>query len=175
MLNSAFDLGEHLKLREISYTASPVLWNKWDIKTLDMRFENWKVIKFLNLRGDDFNYKIAEVPNKKGGLYLFFINCKTITGITEFPLYVGRAQLTEGQNLRKRVREYYNKFAKEGERPKITRMFKYWSNEIYLAYYELDDNLEIVDLEKKLINSLLLPMNDEIPDTEIRQAVKAFK
>jgi len=175
MLNSAFDLGEHLKLREISYLVSPILWSKWDIRGFDMRFKNWKTIKFLNLRGDDFNYKITQVPNNKGGLYLFFINCKTIVGITELPLYIGRAQLTDGQNLRKRVREYYTKFAKEDERHKITRMFKYWSHEIHLAYYELDDNLEIIDLEKKLINSLLLPMNDEIPDKEIRQGVKAFK
>ncbi len=53
-------------------------------------------------------------------------------------------------------------------------MFKYWGKELHLAFLVLDDNMNIIDLEKKLINSLLLPMNDEIPDKEIKQATKAF-
>lgn len=174
MKQSAFELGEHLVSRQVTYIASPILWEKWDIEIIDLSFDKWQVIKYLNEDGDDFNSDIEQLPNNKGGLYLFFANCNNITGISELPFYVGRAQLTEGQNLRKRVREYYTKFAREDERPKITRMFKYWGNELYLAFLELDDNLGIVDLEKKLINSLLLPMNDEIPDTEIRQAKKAF-
>ena len=53
-------------------------------------------------------------------------------------------------------------------------MFKYWGAQLHLAFLELNDNTEIVDLEKYLINSLLLPMNDQIPEKEIREAVKAF-
>ncbi|OCA80580.1 hypothetical protein BBH99_00310 [Chryseobacterium contaminans] len=174
MLQSAFDLGEHLKLREVTFKVSPLLWQKWDITELDLNFSNWNKIKFLNDTLDGFHPDIDSVPNDKGGLYLFYVSCQTISGITEIPFYIGRAQITEGQNLRKRVREYFNKFCRNNERPKITRMFNYWKQDLYLAYYELDDNLAIVDLEKKLINSLLLPMNDEIPDLETRQAVKAF-
>jgi hypothetical protein len=174
MIKSAFELGEHLKLRELTFNASPLLWEKWDIKNFDLNFDNWTKIKYLNQTSDDFHIDINKVPNDKGGLYLFFINCKTISGITELPLYIGRAQLTKGQNLRKRVKEYYSKYVKNDERSRITKMFNYWSNEIHLAFFELDSNIEVVDLEKKLINSLLLPMNDQVPDIEIRQAKKAF-
>lgn len=175
MIQSAFDLGEHLKLREVTFRVSPVLWEKWDITNFDLSFNNWTKIKFLNDTLDDFHKDLDLVPNDKGGLYLFYVNCKTISGITEIPFYIGRAQITEGQNLRKRVREYFTKFSKDNERPKITRMFKYWKNDLCLAFYVLDDNLHIKDLEKKLINSLLLPMNDEIPDKKTKDAVKAFK
>lgn len=175
MIQSAFDLGEHLKLREITYRVSPEIWKKWDITNFDLNFTKWTKIKFLNDELTDFHNDISLVPNDKGGLYLFYVNCKTITGITEIPFYIGRAQITENQNLRKRVREYFTKFSRDNERPKITRMFKYWREDLYLAFYELDDNLDIIDLEKKLINSLLLPMNDEIPDLDTKTAIKAFK
>ena len=174
MKNSAFELAEHLKLREVTYKVSPILWEKWD-NLIDLKFSNWNVIKYLDNDGSGLNTAIEEVPNDKGGLYMFFANCQTISGITEFPFYIGRAQLTKGQNLRKRVREYFTKYAREGERPKITTMFKYWSNELFLAYIEIEENEVIIDLEKKLINSLLLPMNDEIPDLETKQAKKAFE
>ena len=174
MKHSAFDLGEHLRLREVSYKVSPLLWEKWDLG-IDLSFKNWTNIKYLNQEGDDFHHDIDKVPNDKGGLYMFYVKCNTISGITEFPFYIGRAQLTDNQNLRKRVREYFTKFAKENERPKITTMFKYWSKELNLAFIALNENFEIVDIEKKLINSLLLPMNDEIPDKEIKQSVKAFQ
>jgi len=43
-----------------------------------------------------------------------------------------------------------------------------------LAYYPLDENDGINELEKQFINSLLLPMNTKIPDIEISQAINAF-
>lgn len=173
MKQSAFELAEHIKLREVPYKVSPLLWKKWDID-INLSFEKWTSIKYLNEDGNDFHEDIQKVPNNKGGLYMFYVKCNTISGITEFPFYIGRAQLTKGQNLRKRVREYFTKFAKEAERPKITTMFKYWSRDLHLAFIEIEENEEIIDLEKKVINSLLLPMNDEIPDQETKQAVKAF-
>lgn len=174
MENSAFELGERLELRKLSFNLSNELWQKWDIKEFDLNFNNWQKTKYLNDLNNDFNDDINEIPNNKGGLYMFYLNCRTIIGITEMPLYIGRAQLTDNQNLKKRVKEYFQKFSKNNERPKITKMFKYWAEDLYLAYYILDENEDVINIEKKLINSLLLPMNDEIPDQEIRQAVKAF-
>jgi len=174
MIDSAFDLGEHLKLRELSFNLSIVLWSKWDVQEFDLNFSKWTKTKYLNDTNDNLNLGIDTIPDDKGGLYLFYLNCKTIIGITEMPLYVGRAQFTNHQNLRKRVKEYYQKFSKNNERPKITRMFKYWSEDLHLAYFILEENEDIKKIEKKIINSLLLPMNDEIPDKEIRDAIKAF-
>ena len=174
MISSAFDLGEEIKLRSLPYVVHPRLWSTYSFSTIDISFAAWQSIKYLNDNGTDYNSAIDTVPNDKGGLYLFYAKCPIILGITEYPFYIGRAQLTKGQNLRKRVKEYFSHYSKEIERPKITKMFKYWGTNLYLAYITLDENQEIQDLEKKLINSLLFPMNDEIPDKEIRDSVKAF-
>lgn len=172
---AAFALGEEINNRRVSYALHKTLWEKFHYPHIDLNFSNWNSIKYLNDDGSDLNAEIMTVPNDRGGLYLFYVKCPVITGITEFPFYIGRAQLTNGQNLRKRTKEYYQKFAKEDERPKITTMMKYWGKDLYLAYYPLDDNEDIRDVEKDVINSLLLPMNDSVPDKQTKQAIKAFE
>jgi hypothetical protein len=175
MNDSAFILGEELELRKVEYKLHLGLWNKFNFPNLDLRFDNWTKIKYLNANADDLEADVENVPENTGGLYMFYVKCTIISGITEYPLYVGRAQFSEHQNLKKRVKEYFQKYYKNNERPKITRMFKYWASELYLAYITLDENGEINDLEKQFINSLLLPMNTKIPDTEISQAISAFQ
>jgi hypothetical protein len=175
MVGSAFTLGEEISLRTIPFKLHHTLWLKYDLSAINLEFSNWTTLKYLNSDGTDFNIEVENLPNDKGGLYLFTINCPVIKGCTEFPAYIGRAQLTDGQNLRKRCKEYYAKYRREVERPKITTMFNYWSNDLYLSYLVLEENDHVIDYEKMLINSLLLPFNDQIPDLEIRPAVKAFQ
>jgi len=174
MLNSAFERGENLKLKAITYRLDPYLWSKYAISSIDLSKANWKTIKYLNDNGDGFGPEIGTLPNDQGGIYLFSIYCPVILGYTEFPAYIGRAQSTQNQNLRKRCREYLTKFSRNDERPLITKMIKYWGKYLYLSYFVIEQNVDTIDCEKNLINSLLLPFNDEIPDIEIRQAIKAF-
>lgn len=174
MIGSAFSLGEQIELRTVPYKLHKELWDRFTLPTVNYQFANWHKIKYLNDNADDFNRAVDDIPEDTGGLYLFYVKCEILSGITEYPLYIGRAQLTEHQNLRKRVKEYFQHFSRNNERPKITRMFNYWAKDLHLAYLTLIDNANIIDLEKQLINCLLLPMNDEIPDKEIKQAVKAF-
>lgn len=174
MKQSAFDLGEELSLRKLVFRPHLGLWNKFSYTgKIDLSAKNWKNIKYLNA-SNSLSTSISLIPNNSGGLYLFTIRCNIIPGLTEFPVYIGRAQYSGSQNLRKRCREYFNKYAATGERPKITRMFKYWKENLYLYFIPLPNNHDIINYEKDLINSLLLPFNDEIPEQEIRQAVKAF-
>lgn len=175
MDNNAFELGEELQVRLVAYRLHPDMWLKYDLSKIDLKFNNWKTFKYLNDEGTDFSDSINDLPNDKGGLYMFSIGCPIIPGITEYPVYIGRAQLTSGQNLRKRCKEYFQKYTHEDERPKITRMFKYWSKDLYLSFLIIGENGDIIDFEKKLINSLLLPFNDEIPEKDFKQAVEAFK
>jgi len=171
---AAFELGEQINNRKIEYVLHKELWNRFFFPSLDLKFSEWTTIKYLNDSATDFSIEIDLVPNDKGGLYLFFVKCPILTGITEYPLYIGRAQLTEGQNLKKRVKEYFQKYSKSNERPKIFKMFRYWSSDLFLAFYPLDNNDKIIDIEREIINSLILPMNDLIPDKQIKEAVKAF-
>ncbi|WP_291862033.1 hypothetical protein [Marinilabilia sp.] len=173
MISTAFELGEEIKLKTVDFPLNQKLWERFDLP-IDLNFSHWKTIKYLNDDGTEFSDDIDLLPNNCGGVYLFSVRCPVIPGITEFPFYIGRAQHTNNQNLRKRCREYFLRYKKGVERPKITKMFNYWKNELYLSFYELNENNDTIDLEKKLINSLLLPMNEEIPDKEEKQAVRAF-
>lgn len=175
MIRSAFTLGEKLKVRNLTYYLYQAHWEKFKLSAIDLSLSKWTTFKYLNSAGTDFNKDIRLLPSDKGGLYLFTVCSPILPGITEFPVYIGRAQLTEGQNLRKRCKEYFLKHRKDSERPLITTMFRYWSKNLYLSFLPLDDNAKIVGYEKKLINSLILPLNDEIPDIELRQSKKAFK
>jgi len=174
MLSSAFDLGENISNRVIRYVLYKPLWDKFIYPELDLNFSNWTSVKYLNDDATALNADVDLVPNDKGGLYLFYVKCSLIRGLTEYPLYIGRAQLTAGQNLRKRVKEYFQHYARDNERPKITKMIKYWGTELFVAFYPLEENDAIINVEKDIINSTVFEMNDRIPDIEISQAVKAF-
>jgi hypothetical protein len=174
MIASAFDLGEELKLKTIDYRLHQPMWKNYTSKKPDISFKNWKSVKYLNSTGKNLHKDVNLLPDKSGGLYLFYIKCPIIDGLTEFPFYIGRAQFTAAQNLRKRCKEYFQHYMAGTERPKLTRMIKYWGEDLYLAYIPLKTNSAIKRIEKQLINSLLLPMNDEIPSQIIRPAVKAF-
>jgi hypothetical protein len=175
MLSSAFELGEKIKLNTLEYKLYSPLWSKYVFPaSYDFSFSCWTSIKYLNDEGTELSEDVSIIPNDSGGLYLFYIKCPIIIGMTEFPFYIGRAQYADNQNLRKRCKEYFQKYFRNDERSKITKMFNYWSKDLYLAFLPLEENEDIKDLEKNIINSLLLPMNEEIPDIETRQAVKAF-
>lgn len=175
MINAAFDLGEKIHDREVKYKLYSPGWTLSDPIALDFDFHHWTTIKYLNDDCDNFGDDIEIIPSNSGGLYLFSINCPIIKGCTEFPVYIGRAKFTRNQNLKKRCKEYFLNYRKQNERPLLTRMFKYWSNELHLSFLPINNNDLTVLAEKNLINSLLLPFNTEIPDTLIRAAVKAFQ
>lgn len=175
MQNSAFQLGKELNDKKVYFRLHQPFWIKYDLSSVNLEFNTWTTIKYLNDNCDDFGQDINLLPNDTGGIYLFSIKCDIIKGLTDFPVYIGRAQQTKGQNLRKRCREYFTKFAREDERPKITRMINIWGDSLFLSFKPLDDNDELIDYEQKLINSLLLPFNDIIPDKETSQAIKAFQ
>lgn len=172
---AAFALGEKINNKKVEYILHQPLWDAFNYPKLDFSFIKWKVVKYLTTTGKSFNKAVDTIPNNTGGLYLFFIRCKVITGLTEYPLYIGRAQYTTGQNLRKRVKEYFQKYSKDNERDKIYRMLNYWGKDLFVAYYPLKTNRAIINVEKDIINSLVLPMNDLIPDQKIKKAIKAFK
>ena len=174
MTDDAFEFAEESVLRDVKYRLYEPLWRLYDLTIIDLSFENWRTIKFLNEDGTAFSDEINTLPNDRGGLYLFFVKCPIITGITEYPLYIGRAQYTANQNLRKRIREYFLQHAKEDERPRIKKMIRYWGAQLYVSFKEIDDNSNTIEFEKRLINSLLLPFNTQIPDSELGETIQAF-
>jgi len=116
------------------------------------------------------NPQLGTIPNDKGGIYLFLAKPNILPGSHLYLMYVGRAHISTTQNLRKRCSQY----PVEKKRPKIKRMIEQWGKYLYIRYLPLDNNATIDIVESELINKILPPFNDEIPDQKISAAVKAF-
>ncbi|OMF34935.1 hypothetical protein [Paenibacillus peoriae] len=162
------DLIDKMKNTEIKFKLCPELWNKEELDWSEFTFFEKK---FLNDDVTAMHQSMDDIPSNTGGIYLFFIRPGIIPNF-DYLVYIGRAQYTSGQNLKKRCRSYFQKYPKE--RPKINWMIREWGPYLHIKYIELTDNDTIKDLEKKLINSLIPPFNDEIPNKTIKRAVDAF-
>lgn len=175
MNGNAFDLAESLHREKLTYILSSDLKNNFQHSEINLNFNNWSHVKYLNDDSSEINLEVGQIPNNTGGLYLFYLPCHILPSITEFPFYIGRAKKTDNQNLRKRIKEYFQHYSNDKERPKIYRMLRVWGAHLRVAYYPIESNSEIETIEKDMINSLVLPMNDKIPDITISNAVKAFQ
>lgn len=171
----AFEYGQQIALRRVEYLLHPQTWNTF--KSIpDFSKSNWVTIKYLNDACDGFSNDISEIPNDSGGIYLFHINCQILPGMTEFPAYIGRAQLTQYQNLRKRCKEYFYDWKNDKlDRENLIPLFNYWGHNLYLSYVPMKSNKRIIHYEAKLVSSLMLPFNADRIDPKIKNATKAFR
>jgi len=174
MIGEAFSLGEQIKLHTVDFKLYPKLWKDFSIEDEILEALEWRETKFLNDEGTDFSDEVKNLPNDSGGIYIFIIKSNVLKGISEYLAYIGRAQFTENHNLRIRCKRYLSQYLNEKERPKITTLMNYYKNHIFLRYTKVSDNDLIVRLEAELINSLLPPFNDEVPNKIVRQAINAF-
>lgn len=170
------ELADAIKAHEIQELfLYPALWKNFDFKDFDVSNAVWSgEIKYLNDKGDDCSKEIKNLPNKSGGIYCFFIKCHLLPSLANYLVYIGRAQITKNQNLRKRCKTYLSEWTKPDGRAKIQMMFHKWSDSLFVKYLELNDNDQIVRLEASLVNSIMPPFNDMIPDKRIHKAINAF-
>lgn len=165
------DLIDGMKLRNKTFILNPT--NEWqDFPDELKRIVNrpWSEIKYF--LGDTLNPEINTVPNNCGGIYLFCIKPNVIPDVHLYLAYIGRAQNTQYQNLRKRVKEY----ATEVTRPNICELKRHWGSYLYLRYLPLptENNDCINRLEKELIKTILPPFNDIYPEVYNQAANAAF-
>ena len=155
----------------IRFMLSTTLWNSFDsdVRSVVSHPQSWHEVKLLDQNGKR-NSQLSTIPNNKGGVYLLLVKPNILTESHLFLMYIGRAHISEDQNLRKRCSQY----PAEKKRPKIKRMIEQWGQYLYIRYLPLDDNAVIDNVEKELINKILPPFNDEIPDKTICAAVKAY-
>jgi len=174
MLNEAFELHKEAKLHTFSFSMTPKLWQNFSVSQDIMDSLQWKEVKFLNDEGTAFSDEFDQIPNNQGGIYIFIIKSKVLPGISEYLAYIGRAQVTPNHSLKSRCKRYFREYLNEKERPKITALLNFFKEHLYLKYATVPDNETIVRLEAELINSILPPFNDAIPNKVVRQAVNAF-
>lgn len=130
---------------------------------------DWHEVKFLNDDASALNDSIKEIPNNCGGIYIFILKGNIVPQSHMYIMYIGRAQNTKSQNLRKRVSHYFN-----DNRPKIVRMRAMWGKYLYVRYLPLEDNDIINGLESELIKLIIPPCNDVYPQIINKAKQAAF-
>ena len=169
-----FELGKTIKCHKIVFNICPDLWTDANHILSKLKHKKVKEIKFLNRTGTKLNSQVNSLP-LNGGVYFFIVKASSLPDTANYLLYIGRAKKTNSHNLKIRCKKYFTKYNNEKERPKISRMIDAYGKFLYLNYFDLgEDNDLISDLEKRLINNLIPPFNDFIPEKTIRDAVKAF-
>lgn len=159
---------------QVSFHLFPELWEEFSCVGIDLGTIGWMETKFLSDDGSKLNDGMSNLPNDKGGIYIFYTKCNVLPGISNYLMYIGRARITDSHSLRVRCRKYFGEYTRDDGRPKIQRMIGQWGKYLYLKYIALEDNDLITRLEASLIKSIVPPFNDEIPDKKIKEAVKAF-
>ena len=172
------DLSRDWRDHTIRFTLSPTLWIDSDDINVFFSHHTIRSIKFFNEDCSAINSDIVNLPTNKGGIYFFILKNDILPILSSHIMYVGRAHLTQHQNLRKRCREYFTKYYQNHkERPHIHAMLNNWCKNLYLYFIELTDNDEIDEIERKLINNLIPPFNHDIPHVDlkrVRTAMSAF-
>lgn len=168
------DFAYRMHNHQVSFHIFPELWEEFLCEGIDLGSISWMETKFLSEDGAELNDGMSNLPNDKGGIYVFYTKCNVLPGISNYLMYIGRARVTDDHNLRVRCRKYFGEYSRENGRPKIQRMIGQWGKHLYLKYIALDDNDLITRLEASLIKSIVPPFNDDIPDKKIKAAVKAF-
>jgi hypothetical protein len=157
----------------IEYYHSPKRWIISHVGQNNpiMNEDNWSSeIKYMNSTNENISTAIDDLPADTGGIYIFFIKGMNLPFIENYIVYIGRCRYTKNQNIRKRAKEYFL-----DERPMIKKMFRLWKNHLYYRYYSDKDNVAIDDNEVRLIQSVLPPFNEKIPDRiDIQKTVPAF-
>jgi hypothetical protein len=167
---------EDNKLYDVVYYHNPARWqdNALSVDSSLLNEENWSgLIKYMN--GNELSEEIKSLPNDKGGIYMFVIQGQTLPFVEYYLAYIGRAQFTDNQNIKKRAKEYFTEYYRKDKRHKIYRLFDKWKDFLYYRYYPETDNSAIIQNEAQLIRAILPPFNDEIPNKiDFKQPENAF-
>ena len=167
------DLIRQFKDKQFPIVLPSDLWKSVDATVLKIvQSTEWVTFKYLD-EHHELSTEISKISTSKGGIYIFYISPEIIKEKQRILAYIGRAQYTDYQNLRKRIREYYKYLPPDFSRPKVNTMMREWSDYLYCSYIELDNNETIESIERELISKLIPPFNDDIPNHEIAYAATA--
>lgn len=161
-------INDSIRDSKIHFILDPLLWDCIDSDVKKIVKQKWTEIKYYTDKKVK-NDELSSIPNDTGGIYVFVAKPDIIPDAHIYLMYIGRAKYTSSQNLRKRCLEYCNP-----NRVKIKRMMEQWWKYIYIRYLPIEGNDIIDKVEAELINKILPPCNEKIPNKTISDAVKAF-
>lgn len=159
----------------LQFYNNPKRWKKYSVpKDCPLQnIENWSMEYKYFVKQDRrniLNPEIRQIPNDSGGVYIFYVKGITLPFMENYILYVGRCHYSEGQNIRKRAKEYDKDL-----RGTIMAMKKLWGDYLYYRFYPECDE-EIIDKYEELLIKAIVPYyNELIPDKYyIKKTVPAF-
>lgn len=151
-----------MRNREKIFTQDFILHpDKWDSIDSDIKrivSGEWGKIKYLDDNGE-LSSDINNLPNDKGGIYVFLLSPDIICGLHRYIMYIGRARRQQEFSLRKRCRCYV-----KDTRPFVAEMVGNWGKYLYLYYLPLDSDDEIARVEDELNRVIIPPCNSKIPE-----------
>ena len=125
---------------------------------------DWKSLKFTKSN-------LTNVPTHEG-IYCFVCKPEVSNFFeTRYLFYVGKTTRT----LKVRFSEYLNDLEGRGKpRPRVFEMLKLYDGYLHFYYTEInnDENIDIDDVEDKLINTFIPHINCEIPIASVRPELK---
>ena len=123
MTDDVVDMCSEIQTHNLTFVLNPDgAWTTFNEKYKEITEKgDWCEVKFLNDDESALNDDIKKIPIDCGGIYIFILKGDIIPQSHVYIMYIGRAQNTQNQNLRKRVSHYIN-----DNRPKIIKMIKTW-------------------------------------------------
>ncbi|MCX6583007.1 MAG: hypothetical protein NT166_22755 [Candidatus Aminicenantes bacterium] len=143
-----------------AFNKTFTLWPKYWEKLKDVADFEWKSCPF-----DPNNVDL--IPNTKG-IYSFVINPRFTNHPQRYLCYIGKTDRT----LKVRYRDYLRELNNETGRPKLLHLLNLWKGYIEFCYIEIE-NVNLLDLEKKLLDAFVPPCNDKF-SAKVNRIIKAF-
>lgn len=149
-----------LKLHIRKFLLHPEYWN--DVNNQIPYRLRWKGYKFEKKSN-------AKIPNHKG-VYCFVVSPQIPNFFgTKYLFYVGQTTRT----LRERFYEYLNDQKGKGKpRAKVYEMLKLYQDSLYFFCSNINDNGQIDEVERKLLDTFVPHINTSIPKAKINPELR---
>ena len=153
----------------------PSQWEKYN-NFLNLTENDWLECKYFDQTNHVNERNIKQIPNDKGGIYMYVVKPPLPIRYIPVIMYVGRAHSNgKKQNLRKRIREYLRESDDVyNGRTSIRTLFARYAKYLHVVYAPLDNNEEIDKLEKALISCIIPPLNRDLTQKSLREGRNAF-
>lgn len=109
-----------------------------------------------------FEYNITDnLSFKKKGIYTFILEELEFHSAfkASYMLYIGKVEKTN--SFRRRFYKYRNSIGQKDIAPNVMKLTNLWPENTFVYFFEIDDDREIVEVEKILIHKIKPHFNEE--------------
>lgn len=158
------------------FCFSAELWEDYLNESHEIDISKMKKIPYFDGDSSTLSEKIKEVPNNKGGIYIYTLENPIAPDHGRHIMYVGRARKTNNMSLRARAQSHFYQYQRGDENERLSRLYDGWAKYVYFSYIQMDSDNDVIEkVEKDLIVHLLPPCNKDYPSVKIRKKLSAFQ